>query len=148
MSESGERSRGGQDAASRVHGFFFLYPRTSRLTERAVRRTVTAEYLSLEGVTEEPGPSGAFEHHGCTVPYWNDEIAKWQTDQLFSSNALLLGRVTYEECVASWPSRSGDPFTAYLRSLRVSRVDKAHRASTTRPIASNRPTWHHCERHA
>jgi hypothetical protein len=45
MSESGERRRrGGQDAASRVHGLFFLYPRTSRLEERAVRRIVAAEY--------------------------------------------------------------------------------------------------------
>ena len=82
-----------------------------------MRRIVAVEYLSLDGVIEDPGPSGEYEHRGWTVPYWNDEIAKWQTDQLFASDALLLGRVTYEEFVASWPLRSGDPFTDRMNSL-------------------------------
>jgi hypothetical protein len=80
-------------------------------------RIVAAEYLSLDGVTEDPGPAGEYEHRGWTVPYWNDDIEKWQTDQLFASNALLLGRVTYEEFVASWPLRSDDPFTDRMNSL-------------------------------
>jgi dihydrofolate reductase len=82
-----------------------------------MRRVVAAEYLSLDGVTEDPGPMGEYEHRGWTVPYWNDEISQWQTDQLFASDALLLGRVTYEEFVASWPLRSGDPFTERMNSL-------------------------------
>src|SRR5262249_21768803 len=82
-----------------------------------MRRVVAAEYLSLDGVTEDPGPAGEYEHRGWTVPYWNDEISKWQTDQLFASDALLLGRVTYEEFVASWPLRSGDPFTDRMNGL-------------------------------
>jgi dihydrofolate reductase len=82
-----------------------------------MRRIVAAEYLSLDGVTEDPGPAGEYEHRGWTVPYWNDDIDKWQTDQLFASDALLLGRVTYEEFVASWPSRSGDPFSDRMNSL-------------------------------
>jgi dihydrofolate reductase len=82
-----------------------------------VRRIVAAEYLSLDGVIEDPGPAGEYEHRGWTVPYWDDDIAKWQTDQLFASGALLLGRVTYDEFVASWPLRSGDPFTDRMNSL-------------------------------
>jgi dihydrofolate reductase len=82
-----------------------------------MRRVVAAEYLSLDGVTEDPGPAGEYEHRGWTVPYWNDDISKWQTDQLFASDALLLGRVTWEEFVASWPLRSGDPFTDRMNSL-------------------------------
>jgi dihydrofolate reductase len=82
-----------------------------------MRRVVAVEYLSLDGVTEDPGPSGEYEHRGWTIPYWNDEIASWQTDQLFASDALLLGRVTYEEFVASWPLRSGDPFTDRMNNL-------------------------------
>ena len=82
-----------------------------------MRRIVAAEYLSLDSVTEDPGPTGEYEHRGWTVPYWNDEMANWQTDQLFASDALLLGRVTYEEFVASWPLRSGDPFTDRMNSL-------------------------------
>jgi hypothetical protein len=56
-----------------------------------VRRIVAAEYLSLDGVMEDPGPAGEYEHRGWTVPYWNDGISKWQTDQLFASDGLLLG---------------------------------------------------------
>jgi dihydrofolate reductase len=82
-----------------------------------MRRIVAAEYLSLDGVTEDPGPAGDYEHRGWTVPYWNDDIEKWQTEQLFASEALLLGRVTYEEFVASWPLRSGDPFSDRMNSL-------------------------------
>jgi dihydrofolate reductase len=76
-----------------------------------------AEYLSLDGVTEDPGPAGDYEHRGWSVPYWNEDIARWQTDQLFASGALLLGRVTYEVFAASWPLRSGDPFTDRMNSL-------------------------------
>jgi dihydrofolate reductase len=82
-----------------------------------MRKIVAAEYFSLDGVTEDPGSSGAFEHRGWTIPYWNEELAKYQSDQLFASDGLLLGRVTYEEFVASWPLRSGDPFTDRMNSL-------------------------------
>jgi dihydrofolate reductase len=87
------------------------------MKESALRRIVAAEYLSLDGVTEDPGAAGEYEHRGWTIPYWNDDTAKWQTDQLFASDALLLGRVTWQEFVASWPLRSGDPFTDRMNSL-------------------------------
>jgi dihydrofolate reductase len=59
-----------------------------------MRKIKLAMYVSLDGVVE-----GA----AWTVPYWNDEIAGIQQDYLFSSDALLLGRVTYEGFAASWP---------------------------------------------
>jgi dihydrofolate reductase len=83
-----------------------------------MRRIIAAEYLTLDGVTEDPGPTGEYEHRGWTVPYWNDELSKMQSDLLFASEALLLGRVTYDEFVASWPLRSGDPFTDKMNSMR------------------------------
>lgn len=82
-----------------------------------MRKVLAAEYLSLDGVTEDPGNAGEFEHRGWTIPYWNDELAEYQSELLFASEALLLGRVTYEEFVASWPLRSGDPFTDRMNSL-------------------------------
>src|SRR6266568_4475117 len=85
--------------------------------EAPMRKLVAAEYLTLDGVTQDPGPSGDFEKRGWTVPYWNDELSKSQSDLLFASDALLLGRVTYEEFVAAWPLRSGDPFTDRMNSL-------------------------------
>src|SRR5262245_39469318 len=92
-----------------------------------MRRIVAEAFLSLDGVNEAPGRFGEYEHRGWTLPYWNDEIAKWHTDQLFASDALLLGRTTYQEFLAIWPDRrpdegrqglrSGDPFTDRMNSL-------------------------------
>jgi dihydrofolate reductase len=76
------------------------------------------EYVTLDGVIEDPGPAGDFKHRGWTVPYWNDEMAAAQSKELFASDALLLGRVTYDEFVASWPLRSGDPFTDKMNSMK------------------------------
>jgi dihydrofolate reductase len=89
-----------------------------------MRKIVANEYVTLDGVTEDPGPTedfdrvaDDFEHAGWTLPYWNDELAELQSEQLFASEALLLGRVTYEEFVASWPKRSGDPYTERINSM-------------------------------
>src|SRR6266705_4403108 len=56
--------------------------------------------MSLDGVVESP--------EQCSFPYWNDEIGKFKHEETFSSDALLLGRVTYEGFAAAWPSRK-DP---------------------------------------
>jgi dihydrofolate reductase len=61
--------------------------------------TVT-EYVSLDGVFEEPGR--------WSFPFWTDEAAKWKYDELFASDAQLLGRVTYEGFAAAWPTMSDD----------------------------------------
>jgi dihydrofolate reductase len=85
--------------------------------EPEMGKIVAAEYLSLDGVTEDPGPAGEFKHRGWTSPYWNDELNEYQSELLFASDALLLGRVTWEEFVASWPLRSGDPFTDRMNGM-------------------------------
>jgi hypothetical protein len=75
-----------------------------------VRSLKVIEYVTLDSVMEDSGPTGDFKHRGWTVPYCNDEISAAQSKELFASDAPLLG-VTYEEFVAAWPLRSGDPFT-------------------------------------
>ncbi|MCU1656754.1 MAG: riboflavin biosynthesis protein RibD C-domain protein [Pseudonocardiales bacterium] len=57
------------------------------------------EYLTLDGVMEEPRWSG---------PYFNHEVQQFQYDNLFESDALLLGRVTYEGFKAAWPTMSDE----------------------------------------
>jgi dihydrofolate reductase len=52
-----------------------------------------------------------------TMPYWNDEIAKFKGDETSASDALLLGRVTYEGFAAAWPE-SKDEGAAYFNSVR------------------------------
>jgi hypothetical protein len=75
-----------------VRGSFYrLDVDASNEKEREMRRVVAAEYLSLDGVTEDPGPAGEFEHRGWTMPYWNAELSKYQTDQLFASGDFCWG---------------------------------------------------------
>jgi dihydrofolate reductase len=57
-------------------------------------RIVALTYLSLDGVMESPAWTG---------PYFNAEHAKFAHGQLFASDALLMGRVTYEGFAAAWP---------------------------------------------
>jgi dihydrofolate reductase len=63
-----------------------------------MRMIVVSMYVSLDGVVEEPA---------WTAPYWNDEISKFKYDELFESDALLLGRVTYQGFAKSWPTMTG-----------------------------------------
>jgi dihydrofolate reductase len=69
-----------------------------------MRRIVASEFVSLDGVMQDPGGVGEFEHGGWTAPYWSDELASYNHDELFSSDGLVLGRVTYEGFAAAWPS--------------------------------------------
>jgi len=74
-----------------------------------MRRVVLAMYVSLDGVVEEPA---------WTSEFWNDELAKYQYDQLFASDALLLGRVTYQGFAAAWPSMTDEAgFADRMNSL-------------------------------
>src|SRR6266536_2753745 len=68
-----------------------------------MRKVIVAMYVSVDGVVEDPGGAEGFRHGGWTVPYWNDELAEFQSRLLFASDALLLGRVTYEAFAAAWP---------------------------------------------
>ncbi|HEX5224163.1 MAG TPA: dihydrofolate reductase family protein [Solirubrobacteraceae bacterium] len=60
-----------------------------------MRKVKLAMYVALDGVVENPA---------WTAPYWNDEISAMQEEYLYSSDELLLGRVTYEGFAASWPT--------------------------------------------
>ena len=73
-----------------------------------MRKIVVAEFLSLDGIMEEPAWS---------FPYWNNEIAKFKYDELFASDAHLLGRVTYQGFAAAWPSRKDDDFADRMNGL-------------------------------
>lgn len=62
-------------------------------------RLVATEYLSLDGVFEEPGH--------WSFPYFDAEAGQFKFDELRASDALLLGRRTYEGFAAAWPTMEG-----------------------------------------
>lgn len=53
---------------------------------------------------EDPGGGEKSAHGGWSFQFWSDEAARFKFDELFASDALLLGRVTYEGFAAAWPS--------------------------------------------
>ena len=75
--------------------------------EANARRVVVSEFISLDGVIEEPT---------WTFPYWNDEIAAFKGEEDTAAESLLLGRVTYEAFAAVWPT-SEDPGAPRINAL-------------------------------
>jgi dihydrofolate reductase len=72
-------------------------------------RVVVTEFVSLDGVMEDPGGSENFKHGGWSFEFSRgDEGDKFKLDETLESDALLLGRVTYEGFAAAWPSREGE----------------------------------------
>ena len=72
-------------------------------------RIVVTEFISLDGVIEDPGGGENFRHGG-----WSFEIERgedgdrFKLDETMSADALLLGRRTYEGFAEAWPSREGE----------------------------------------
>lgn len=72
-------------------------------------RIVVTEFVSLDGVIEAPGGGEDFRHAGWTFEIKRgDEGDKFKVDETLSSEALLLGRTTYEGFAAAWPSMEGE----------------------------------------
>jgi dihydrofolate reductase len=70
---------------------------------------VVTEFVSLDGVMEDPGGAEDFEHGGWTFEYdRGPEGDKFKLDEVLEAEAHLLGRVTYEGFAEAWPSREGE----------------------------------------
>src|SRR5436853_7654868 len=78
-------------------------------SEGSMGKIIATEFVSLDGVVEAPGGGEEFEYAG-----WSFEIDrgqegnKFKIDETFESEAILLGRKTYEGFAAAWPSREGE----------------------------------------
>jgi dihydrofolate reductase len=74
-----------------------------------VGRIVITEFVSLDGVMEDPGGSENFKHSGWSFEISRgDEGDQFKLEETMASDALLLGRVTYEGFAKAWPSRQGE----------------------------------------
>jgi dihydrofolate reductase len=72
-------------------------------------RIVVTEFVSLDGVVEGPGGGEEFQHAGWTFEIdRGKEGERYKLDETLDSEALLLGRRTYERFAAAWPSRGGE----------------------------------------
>jgi dihydrofolate reductase len=67
-----------------------------------VGRIIAVEYLTLDGVFENPT---------WTQPYFDETVAAFQAEAMQWADALLLGRVTYDGMSQAWPAMGDDPAT-------------------------------------
>jgi dihydrofolate reductase len=99
-------------------------------------KIVVTEFLSLDGVMEDPGGSEDFKYGGWSFEFdRGDEGDQFKLDETNESEALLLGRVTYEGFADAWPSREGefaDKFNAMPKYVVSSSADALEWNNSTR----------------
>jgi dihydrofolate reductase len=93
-------------------------------------RLVATEYVSLDGIFDEPGE--------WSFPYFNDEAMKFKSDELATADAQLLGRRTYEGFAKAWPTMEGTgdfgvKFNSMPKYVVTSTLDKLE-WSGSRPV--------------
>ncbi|MCA0454406.1 MAG: dihydrofolate reductase family protein [Chloroflexi bacterium] len=75
-----------------------------------MRKIISSTMVSLNGVMEDP--------QNWSFQYMNDELMKYVADQLFASDALISGRLTYDSFSEAWSSRAGaDAFADRINAL-------------------------------
>jgi dihydrofolate reductase len=89
-----------------------------------MRKLVVAEFITLDGVIQAPGgvdedTEGGFVHGGWTQPYWHDDIGAHFFQAMTQTDALLLGRKTWQGHGAAFdPLPAGDPFGDVMNGVR------------------------------
>lgn len=91
-----------------------------------MRKVLAHLFYSLDGVVEDPS---------WTMEYFNDEIGQEVDLQTGRQDAILLGRVNYEEWAAYWPTSNDEPFASYINNVKKyvvsTTLDKAEWNNTT-----------------
>jgi len=98
-----------------------------------MRKLIVTEFISLDGVIDSPGGEPGYAHSGWTFNAVESDptMYDFKLEETLESEALLLGRVTYDGFSAAWPERSDDPFADKFNSM------PKYVASTT----LTDPTW-------
>jgi hypothetical protein len=98
-------------------------------------RIVVTEFVSLDGVMEDPGGTEGFRYGGWSFEIdRGDDGNKFKLDEALEADALLLGRVTYEGFAEAWPSREGefaDKFNSMPKYVVSSTLDQPGWNNTT-----------------
>lgn len=72
-------------------------------------RIVVSQFVTLDGVVEDPGGSEEFAHGGWAFQFDRGADGdEFKLDEALASDALMLGRTTYEGFARAWPSREGE----------------------------------------
>jgi dihydrofolate reductase len=97
-------------------------------------RIVVSEFVSLDGVMQDPGGAEQYRHGGWAFQFDRGEKGnRFKLDELMAAEAMLLGRTTYEGFAAAWPDMKDEQGFAD----RMNGMAKYVVSSTLQ-----NPTWH------
>jgi dihydrofolate reductase len=98
-------------------------------------RIVVTEFVSLDGVMEDPGGAEDFKHGGWSFAFSRgDDGDKFKLEEARGSEALLLGRVTYDGFADAWPQRDdefADKFNSMPKYVVGTKANAARWTNTT-----------------
>ena len=88
-----------------------------------MRELIVAEFITFDGVIQAPGGAvedtdGGFTHGGWTIPYWHDDIGEHFSQSMSESDALLLGRKTWQIHGGAFEPMVSDPFGDEMNAIR------------------------------
>jgi dihydrofolate reductase len=93
-------------------------------------KIVVTEFVSLDGVFEDPGGAEGFQHGGWTFAIdRGPEGDQFKVDELREAEVQLLGRVTYDGFAAAWPKMNNDAFGQKMNSMPKYVVSKTLRSA-------------------
>lgn len=72
-----------------------------------MRKIIVSEFITLDGVIEDPGGAEGFKYGGWSRQLSSSEQQQFKVEELFQADALLLGRRTYQGFAAAWPTMPG-----------------------------------------
>ena len=79
-------------------------------------RLIVTEFMTLDGVIEDPGGEKIHPHSGWVFEHMGPEQQEFKLNETIEAESHLLGRVTYEGFAAAWPQREG-PFAEKINSM-------------------------------
>jgi dihydrofolate reductase len=83
-----------------------------------VGKLKVSTFLTLDGVMQAPGDAGEFARGGWQLQFFDEGAGAIAKDGLFTADALLLGRLTYEHFAAAWPGMTDEEgFAARMNSI-------------------------------
>jgi dihydrofolate reductase len=81
-------------------------------------KVVVSQFITLDGVFQDPGGSGEFDRGGWSFQFdRGPEGNQFKFEEVAAAGALLLGRVTYQGFAQAWPSRTDEGFAAKMNSM-------------------------------
>jgi dihydrofolate reductase len=80
-------------------------------------KLVVSEFVTVDGVMEDPGGGEPFERGGWAFKFERGEGDRFKYDELMAAGALLLGRVTYEGFAQAWPKMTDTDFGKKMNAM-------------------------------